>query len=84
MLSKVFSKTFHNNFNQYVNGTRLDYACALLEHTNQSVTEICMNSGFESQRTFNRVFVQKYHMTPREYRNEFRRLSVKQGDSIRT
>ena len=68
MLSRVFSGTFHCNFNKYLNETRLDYACALLEYTGQSITDVCMTSGFESQRTFNRVFRQQYHMTPREFR----------------
>lgn len=67
-LSRVFSKTFHRNFNQYLNEVRLDYACALLEYTEQSIIDVCMNSGFESQRTFNRVFQERYHKTPREYR----------------
>lgn len=68
MLSRVFSGTFHRNFNRYLNETRLDYACALLEYTGQSITDICMAAGFESQRTFNRVFRQQYHITPRELR----------------
>ncbi len=68
VLSRVFSGTFHRNFNQYLNSVRLDYACALLKHTSQPITEILLNSGFESQRTFNRVFREFYHMSPREYR----------------
>lgn len=68
VLSRVFSGTFHRNFNQYLNETRLDYACALLEYTNDSVLEIAMESGFESQRTFNRVFRERFKKTPRSYR----------------
>jgi AraC-like DNA-binding protein len=67
-LSRVFSKTFHRNFNQYVNEGRLDYAQTLLRYTDKQITEICYEAGFESQRTFNRSFVMKYHMSPREYR----------------
>ena len=29
---------------------------------------ICMDSGFDSQRTFNRVFKERYKVAPREYR----------------
>lgn len=68
VLSRIFSGTFRCNFNRYLNGARLSYACACLENTNFSITEICMDSGFESQRTFNRTFKEKYRMTPREYR----------------
>lgn len=67
-LSRVFSGTFHRNFNQYLNETRLDYATSLLRYTGQSITEAAMNAGFESQRTFNRVFRERYHMSPREWR----------------
>ena len=69
-ISQVFSKTFHTNFNQYLNGVRLEYACSLLQYTDMSITDACMNAGFESQRTFNRVFQDKIHMSPREYREQ--------------
>lgn len=69
VLSRVFSGVFHTNFNRYLNEIRLDYAVALLEYTQQTITEICMNSGFESQRTFNRVFKERYKRSPREYRD---------------
>ncbi|MFR8170396.1 MAG: helix-turn-helix transcriptional regulator [Marvinbryantia sp.] len=67
-LSGVFSKTFHTNFNGYLNDVRLDYVCHLLRHTDQSITEAYENAGFSSQRTFNRVFQERFRMTPREYR----------------
>lgn len=70
-LSRVFSGTFHTNFNQYLNDARLDYVSGLLQYTNQSITEAYENAGFDSQRTFNRVFKARYHMSPREYRNLF-------------
>ena len=72
-VSRVFSGTFHTNFKQYLNEQRLDYACSLLEDTNRTVTDIWLDSGFESQRTFNRVFVERFHKTPREYRNDYKK-----------
>lgn len=68
VLSRLFSKTFHCNFTGYVNGVRLNYAISMLEGTNESITNICYECGFESQRTFNRVFKERYRVTPREYR----------------
>lgn len=67
-LSRIFSKTFHMNFNQYVNDFRLEYATACLREGSDSITDIMYNAGFQSQATFNRAFRGKYHMTPREYR----------------
>ena len=68
VLSRMFAKTFHCNFSKYVNGVRLNYAVTALENTMDSITNICLDCGFESQRTFNRVFKEKYKITPREYR----------------
>lgn len=67
-LSRMFAKTFHCNFCKYINKTRLNYAASYLENSDISITEICLECGFESQRTFNRVFKEEYKMTPREYR----------------
>lgn len=72
-LSRLFSKTFHRNFNQYLNEVRLDYAQTMLLHTDKPITEICFDSGFESQRTFNRCFTGKYHVSPREYRKSIKK-----------
>lgn len=68
VLSRMFTKTFHCNFNRYVNGIRLNHVSSALENTQESITNICFDCGFESQRTFNRVFRERYKMTPREYR----------------
>lgn len=76
VLSRMFSKTFHCNFNSYVNGVRLNYATAILESTQESITNLCLDCGFESQRTFNRVFKERFKVTPREYRNNRRSSMV--------
>jgi len=72
MLSRLFSKTFHCNFAGYVNGIRLKYALSMLDGTSKAITDICYECGFESQRTFNRVFKERYRVTPREYRRKHR------------
>ena len=67
-LSRMFAKTFHCNFRKYVNGVRVRHAAVLLESTDEPVTNLCLECGFDSQRTFNRVFKEQYKMTPKEYR----------------
>ncbi len=71
-LSRVFSGTFHTNFNAYLNNVRLEQAANLLKYTDLPIGEALLTAGFESQRTFNRVFTEKYHMSPREYRRKVR------------
>ena len=68
-LSRIFSGTFHRNFNQYLNEVRLEYAAELLHRTDEPITDICMDVGFGSQRTFNRVFMEHFHTSPREFRS---------------
>lgn len=70
VLSRIFSKTFHCNFNQYLNEARLSYASTRLENTSDTILDICFDSGFESQRTFNRRFKERYKITPSEYRKK--------------
>lgn len=69
-LSRVFSSVFHTNFNQYLNDLRLNCALGLLKNTSLPVTELAMNAGFTSLRTFNRAFKERFHMSPREYRKQ--------------
>ncbi len=71
-LSRIFSSVFHTNFNQYLNEQRLNYVCPMLEYSGAPITDICLDAGFQSQRTFNRVFQEAYKMTPREYRNRYK------------
>ena len=42
---------------------------AILQDSKETITNIALDCGFESQRTFNRVFREKYKMSPREFRN---------------
>lgn len=79
VLSRMFAKTFHCNFSKYVNGVRLNYAQALLQDSKESITNIALDCGFESQRTFNRVFRERYKMTPREFRNRVVRLNASEN-----
>lgn len=69
-LSRVFSGTFHTNFNRYLNELRLNTALNLLENPEETITDAAMSAGFTSLRTFNRVFAERFHMSPREYRKK--------------
>lgn len=80
-ISRIFSSTFHRNFNQYLNEQRLNYVRSLLEDTEESITDICFDAGFQSQRTFNRVFQEVYKMSPKEYRVSFKQKNIIQQDN---
>ena len=58
------------NFEQFLNIYRADYARDQLLHTNASITDIAHSSGFQTVRTFNRVFLEQTGMTPSAYRDQ--------------
>lgn len=67
-LSRLFSETIRIGFHEYLLDLRTEHAKGLLSHTDMPITEVSFQSGFESQRTFNRAFRDFYGMSPREYR----------------
>lgn len=68
-ISRIFSERIKMNFRNYLALLRVEYASKLIRTTDASFTTISSNAGFDSQRTFNRVFQSIYGMAPREFRN---------------
>ena len=68
-LSRVFSEQIGCGFPEYVNRLRLNEAETMLANTGLPITEISYRCGFETPRTFNRVFRGQLGVTPREYRS---------------
>ncbi len=69
-LSRLFSDKLQTGFPSYVTAKRLEYARELLSTTDQSVTNIALDAGFGSSRSFFREFKTAFHMTPNEYRKQ--------------
>ena len=67
-LSRVFNHTFHVNFKTIVNQYRCERAIYLLQTTQKSLTEIASDSGFQSIRSFNRVFRELIGYAPSDLR----------------
>ena len=55
----------------YVNQLRVDRARTLLLATDQEVSRVSAECGYENPRTFNREFRRICGCTPREYRKKF-------------
>ncbi|MBQ7292351.1 MAG: helix-turn-helix domain-containing protein [Clostridia bacterium] len=66
-LSRCFHNTVPMHFSAYVNLFRVDHAIALLQNTELSVSEVSMESGFQSIRSFNRVFHEITGKTPKDF-----------------
>lgn len=72
-ISRLFGEKIKIGFNDYINMLRINDAKEALVKTNDSVTEIGINSGYNTIRSFNRAFLSQTGMQPREYRNKFSR-----------
>ena len=67
-LSHVFSDKIKINFRDYINTMRAEHAAMLIRSTSNDLTTGAYDSGFGSQRSFNRAFMSAFHMTPSQYR----------------
>lgn len=69
---QYFCKLFKNNlnisFHEYVRNIRLDYAMMLLSTTEMNVTEVCIESGFNSLSNFTKNFKERFQISPKEVR----------------
>lgn len=72
-LARIFSSRLHMGFNDYVNQLRVQAAQDMLRSTNRPITEIMLDTGFESQSTFNRAFREALGVSPRAYRQQMQK-----------
>ncbi len=55
---------------KWLTGKRLKHAKLLLKTTNQSISEIAFNSGFENVSHFSRIFKEKFGLSPLQFRKK--------------
>ena len=72
---RFFKKMTGKSFTEYVNELRVSRARKLLSESNMPIADVAFASGFESMTHFNRTFLQKNQIPPREYRNRWRDLA---------
>ncbi len=69
-ISHVFSHNFSVTLMDYINSLRLEDAKTLLSDTDLPISDICLQLGFGSLRSFNRLFFQKEGCSPTAYRKK--------------
>jgi len=65
---KEFAQIYNATPGKWLMEKRLEYSYYLLQTTSQSVDDICMESGFENETHFSRVFKNKYGVSPGKIR----------------
>jgi len=72
-LLRTFRQAFGQTPHQYIVTRRLGRARELLAKTEISVTDICLEVGFESMGSFSHLFRKRFGVAPSEYRQQMRR-----------
>lgn len=67
-IQRVFYKVTHKRLAEYIRDRKLELAVHDLLETKESVFQICLKYGFDSQQSFTRTFVRKYSIPPATFR----------------
>ncbi len=69
-ISVAINRIRAENVSQFINGYRIAEACRLLTETDQPVTKIMFDVGFQTKSNFNREFRRVTAMNPRAWREK--------------
>ena len=71
---RYFKKISRKTFTQFLNEYRVVHACNLLVQSNLSISEVCLDSGFNNFSHFNRLFKEHTGKSPSAYRKNLKIL----------
>lgn len=67
---RYFKTRTLKHFTQYLNEIRIAYACKLLNNQDYTVTNACLESGFNNLSYFNRQFKTVMKLSPQQYKKQ--------------
>jgi AraC family cel operon transcriptional repressor len=67
-LTRTMKKYFNQTPTSFINSLRLNFAAAKLSTTEESIIDIIYDCGFINISYFNKLFKEKYNVTPSQYR----------------
>lgn len=67
-ISKLFKVRTGKNFHHFLNHIRIQHACSLLTSSDMTVTEIALETGYESYITFSKIFREYIGVSAAKYR----------------
>ena len=70
-INRIVKKYSGKTLNQYIRSFLLAKAAEMLIHTTLSISDICDNLGYSNRTFFNKLFAEKYHMSPNRYRQTY-------------
>ena len=70
--SQFFKKYTNKNFTHFLVDLRIGYACKLLLESDEPISQICFDSGFNNIANFNRLFKKNRKCTPMGFRKLYK------------
>lgn len=67
-LSRTFKKYYNESPTEYITNLRLNYAANLLSNSDEEITTIALDCGFENLSHFYHLFKKKFDISPKEFR----------------
>lgn len=67
-IRQIFPEYTHLSLSRYINSRKIANAAFELINTDQDITDIALNYGFDAYDTFTRVFKRQTGLTPSEFR----------------
>lgn len=78
--SRYFQQMTGHRFVEFVNRVRIGQACGMLYASDDQVTQICRQVGFQNLANFNRQFLKMKGVTPSAYRETARKDLLPAGE----
>jgi AraC family transcriptional regulator, dual regulator of chb operon len=75
-LSRMFKKYYNETPTEFITHLRLNYAANMLSNSDDDITTISMDAGFENLSHFYHLFKRQFHTSPREFRLKHRKLII--------
>lgn len=75
-LSRFFKEHTNKTLTAYINDIRLGNAARALVDSTQNISEICYSCGFNNLSNFNRVFKARRGVSPREFRQLYKKTKI--------
>lgn len=67
-ITRSMRKYMHTSPSTYINTVRLEWVAEALTSTERPIFDIMLDAGFQNTSYFNKLFKEKYRMSPRKYR----------------
>lgn len=67
-ISRSFKKYYNESPTEYITNLRLNYAANLLSNSDEDITTIALECGFENLSHFYHLFKKKFSASPKEFR----------------